>query len=69
MHHPLPDIQTKFEINRLVKNQITAAIKYIPHATDGRIDGQTTSTTTIDIFLKKKLLKNRMNSDCNFFEG
>ena len=54
MHYPIPDIQTEFEINRRVKNQITATIKYIPHATDGCIDeqkdGQTPRTATIDFF-------------------
>ena len=57
MHYPIPDIQTEFEINRRVKNQITVTIKYIPHATDGRIDGQTDGQTprsaTIDFFKRK----------------
>ena len=54
MHYPTSNIQTEFEINRLIKNQITATIKYFPHATDGRTDGQTSHTTTIGSNFREK---------------
>ena len=54
MHYPLMNIQTNFEINCLVRYQITAKKKKLfPKTVDGPTDGQTSRTTTIGIFFSK----------------
>ena len=63
MHHPLTDIQANFEIDRPVRDQITAKNLKCPQTTDGQTDrrtnGQTSRTTTIfSIFEKEKTTKN-----------
>ena len=41
MHYPLTDIQADFEINRLIRYQITAKRNYFPRRTDGQPDRRT----------------------------
>ena len=41
MHYPLTDIQADFEINRLIRYQITEKRNYLHRQTDGRTDGRT----------------------------
>ena len=53
MHCLFTDIQADFEINWTVRYQNTAKINYFHR----RADGQTSRTTTIRSFLKKKITK------------
>ena len=50
MHYPLTDIHAHFEINRPVRYRNTAKINYFHR----RTDGQTSRTTTIGMFFRKK---------------
>ena len=56
MHYPLTDIQANFEINRSFDNELPRKeiISTDDRRTDGRTDGQTSRTTTIVVFSKKK---------------
>ena len=57
MHNPLTDIQVDFEINRPIID-IKLPRKEIISIDDRRqTDGQTSRTTTIGIFLRKKIEK------------
>ena len=51
MHYSLTDIQADCEINRPVRERITAKINYFHRR---QTDGQTSRTTTIGSFFKKK---------------
>ena len=71
MHYPLTDIQADFEINRLIRYQITVKRKYFhrrqtDRQTDGRhdrrTDGQTLRTTTIGSFFEKKEINTKKNN-------
>ena len=62
MHHPLTDIQADFEINRLVRYQITAKRNYLHRRTDGQTDGQTSHTTTIGSFFEKRKKKLKIDT-------
>ena len=53
MHYPLTDIQADFEINRPVR-YIEIPQKEIITTHDRRTDGQTSRTTTISSFIKKR---------------
>ena len=57
MHYPLTDIQADFEINRLIRYQVTVKRNYLHKQTDGRTERQTSSMTTIGSFFEKKTTK------------
>ena len=62
MHYPLTDIQVDFEINRPVRYQMTVKRNYFhrrltDRRTDGRTNVQTSRTTTIGSFFRKKNTK------------
>ena len=46
MHYPLTDIQADFDINRLVRYQITQK-EIFPQTTDGRTEGRTDRRTDV----------------------
>ena len=55
MHYPLTDTQADFEINRPVRYRNTAKKIISTYGqADGRTDGQTSRTTTIGSFFRKK---------------
>ena len=68
MHYPQTDIQTDFEINRPVRYQFTAKRNYFHRR---QTDGQTSRTTTIGSFFrkKKKTTKNECNGSISHFRN